>query len=218
MQQFRHIIIAALLVASSAHGAQSLVANGSLTSAIDNDGAPTGWQVIEGSPDVMDANSNSGLANTQRFGAAPDASPDGGTWVGIARNASYIERFGQTLSGLTIGQRYDVSWLDGNFGYSYGTVNYLGSNAVAVLMDDVVLGSGQTHALGSQWFKESLSFVATAATQTLSFKLAADTKAYMSVDGVAVTMSTTAVPEPGAMGLMGLGLAGVMLAVRRRQA
>jgi len=89
---------------------------------------------------------------------------------------------------------------------------------VAVLMDDVVLGSGQTHALGSQWFKESLSFVATAATQTLSFKLAADTKAYMSVDGVAVTMSTTAVPEPGAMGLMGLGLAGVMLAVRRRQA
>ena len=49
-------------------------------------------------------------AGATDFAVAPNASPDGGTWVGLGINGSYVERFGQVLNGLTIGQTYTVMW------------------------------------------------------------------------------------------------------------
>lgn len=217
MITIRHIALAALLATSSAaFAAQELVTNGSLTGPITNNGVPTGWTIFEGTPDIMDATDNVGLLNTLRFGATPTLSADGGTWVGLGSYGSYMERFGQTLSGLTVGQQYTVSWEAGNFGYTYGAINYLGSNAISVQLDGVTVGSGAQLDLGSNWAKQSLTFTAGAASQQLSFILASTTsKAYMSIDGISVK-TAQAVPEPATWALMGLGLFGVIAAARRK--
>lgn len=218
MNAIRPITLAvALLVSTSAFAdGQNLVVNGSLTGAIANNGVPPGWTIFEGTPDTMDANNNVGVAGQLRFGATPTASPDGGTWVGLGAYGSYMERFGQTLTGLHVGQQYTVSWEAGNFGYTYGAVSYLGSNAISVQIDGVSIGSGDQIALGSNWYNQSLTFVAAASSQQLSFILASPTqKAYMSIDGISV-QTTSAVPEPGTWALMGLGLCGVIATARRR--
>jgi hypothetical protein len=219
MNALRYTAIAVLLIASSAHAA-SIVTNGSLTGQIENNGVPTGWTIFEGSPDLMDAQDNLGMAGVLRFGATPDASPDGGTWVGLGANPDYIERFGQMLNNLTIGQTYTVSWYAGNFGYSSSVAanNYLGSNAIGVMLDGVTIGSGAQLSVGSNWFQQSLTFVASAASQQLSFTLATSQKAYLSIDGIAVQTATTAVPEPQTWALMGIGLCAVGLMGRRKAA
>jgi hypothetical protein len=217
MTYIRHIALAAFIATSStAFAAQELVSNGSLTGSIINNGVPTGWTVFEGTPDIMDAMNNVGLTNIQRFGATPTASFNGGTWVGLGAYGSYMERFGQTLGGLTVGQQYTVSWEAANFGYTYEGVNYLGTNAISVQVDGATVGTGAQIALGSNWYKQSLTFTAQAATQQLAFILASSSqKAYMSIDGISVQV-TQAVPEPSTWALMGLGLFGIAVASRRK--
>ena len=82
------------------------------------------------------------------------------------------------------------------------------------MIDGVSAGTGATLALGSNWYQESVSFMATATTQALSFQLATEARSYMSIDGIAVT----AVPEPQTYGLLLGGLLFVGVALRRRRA
>ena len=146
MKFVRFTALAASLLLSLAAHAESLVVNGSLTGPIANMGTPTGWTALAGTPDTMDASNNMGVSGFQYFGANPSASPDGGTWVGLAYNAgiNYVEQMGQTLTGLVVGQSYTVSWFVGNFGYDRGSVKYLGSNAIDVLIDGISVGHGAT--------------------------------------------------------------------------
>ena len=211
MQALRYTAIAALLIATSAHAA--IVKNGSLDGKTENNAVPAGWTVLQGTPDLMNALNNAGLTDVLRFGATPSASPDGGTWVGLGADTSLVERFGQSLTGLTVGQEYTVSWFAGNFGYDGGRIQYLGSNAIDVLIDGQSIGTGATLSVGSNWYTQTLSFVATGATQELSFKLASTNKAYLSIDGIAVS----AVPEPATWMLMGVSLVSMSLVMRRRR-
>ncbi len=220
------LALSALFCLSGTAHAASIVVNGSLTGSTVNMGTPDGWSILEGTPDTLDGSNNVGVTGATDFGVAPTASPDGGTWVGLGINGSYVERFGQELKGLSIGQTYTVSWFAGNFGLNRpGTggatpIQYLGSNAINVMLDGVSIGSGRTLGLSSNWLSESLTFTATSANQQLSFKLAASTQAYLSIDGIAVVAGGTppAIPEPGTWALMGLGLAGLALVKRRTQA
>ena len=162
------LALSALFCLSGTAHAASIVINGSLTGSTVNMGTPDGWSILEGTPDTLDGGNNVGVTGATDFGVAPTASPDGGTWVGLGINGSYVERFGQVI-------------------------------------------------LSSNWLSESLTCTATSASQQLSFRLADTTKAYLSIDGIAVAAggTTPAIPEPSTWGLMGLGLIGLAFAKRR---
>jgi len=219
MKSYRLATLSVLLLAAFTARAESLVVNGSLDGSIANMDVPTGWTVLAGTPDTVDLTSNVGVSGWLSFGVAPTESPDGGTWVGLGINGSYIESFGQTLSGLTIGQTYTVSWQAANFGINNSANSYLGSNAIGVMLDGASIGQGDSLSLSSAWSTQSLTFVATSASQLLSFQLATSEKAYLGIDGISVTTggTTPAVPEPSTWALMAIGVA-ALAATRRRQA
>lgn len=219
MKSYRLATLSVLLLAAFTARAESLVVNGSLDGSIANMDVPTGWTVLAGTPDTVDLTSNVGVSGWLSFGVAPTESPDGGTWVGLGINGSYIESFGQTLSGLTIGQTYTVSWQAANFGINNSANSYLGSNAIGVMLDGASIGQGASLSLSSAWSTQSLTFVATSASQLLSFQLATSEKAYLGIDGISVSTggTTPAVPEPSTWVLMAIGVA-ALAATRRRQA
>lgn len=219
MKPIRIATLSVLLLAAFTARAESLVVNGSLNGSIANMDVPTGWTVLAGTPDTLDPTSNVGVSGWLSFGVAPTVSPDGGTWVGLGIDGSYIEQFGQTLKGLTVGQTYTVSWQAANFGVNNHDNSYLGSNAIGVLLDGANIGKGATLGLSSTWSTQSLTFVAASASQMLSFRLANSDKAYMGIDGISVKIGglTPAVPEPSTWALMAFGALAVG-AMRRRQA
>ncbi len=218
MKSIRLATLSVLLLAAFTARAESLVVNGSLNGSIANNDVPTGWTVLAGTPDTMDTTSNVGVSGWLSFGVAPTASPDGGTWVGLGAKSDYIESIGQTLSGLSVGQTYTVSWQAANFGVNNSIDSYLGSNAIGVMLDGASIGQGATLSLSSSWATQSLTFVATSASQLLSFSLAHADKAYLGIDGISVTAGgvTPAVPEPSSWLLMAMGVA-ALGAMRRRQ-
>lgn len=218
MKSFRLATLSVLLLAAFTARAESLVVNGSLEGSIANMDVPTGWTVLAGTPDTVDLTSNVGVSGWLSFGVAPTASPDGGTWVGLGIDGSYIESFGQTLSGLSIGQTYTVSWQAANFGINNSANSYLGSNAIGVMLDGASIGQGSSLSLSSSWSTQSLTFVATSASQLLSFQLATSEKAYLGIDGISVSTGgiAPAVPEPSTWLMMAMGLA-ALGAARRRQ-
>jgi PEP-CTERM motif len=217
MKSLRLATLSVLLLAAFTARAESLVVNGSLNGSIANMDVPTGWTVLAGTPDTVDPTSNVGVSGWLSFGVAPTVSPDGGTWVGLGINGNYIESFGQSLNGLTVGQTYTVSWQAANFGINNQANSYLGSNAIGVMLDGASIGQGSTLSLSSNWSTQSLTFVATSASQLLSFSLASTEKAYLGIDGISVTAGgvAPAVPEPSTWALMAIGLVG-MAAMRRR--
>ncbi|MDI1348142.1 hypothetical protein, partial [Aquabacterium sp.] len=91
------LALSALFCLTGTAQAASIVVNGSLTGSIANMGTPSGWQTLEGTPDTLDGGNNVGVTGATDFAVAPSASPDGGTWVGLGINGSYVERFGQVL-------------------------------------------------------------------------------------------------------------------------
>ena len=110
-----------------------------------------------------------------------------------------------------MGVQYTLSWFAGNFGYS--PLSYSNPNAIRATLNGVLVGTGASLPTGSDWAYEALNFVATSSSQVLAFQLDTSAKAYMSIDGVAIT--TAVVPEPSSIALLLAGLAGVGLGVSR---
>ncbi len=147
----------------------------------------------------------------------PASSPDGGNYV-AADGAYSVGPISQTISGLTVGSQYAVSF------YWAGAQQY-GFTSPTQEQWNVSLGSDtQSTAIVNNvnhgftgWMGQTFTYTATSTSEVLSF-LAYGTPSgvppFALLDGV--TMN--AVPEPSAMVLMGIGAAGFGIAALRRRA
>ncbi|MGG7566642.1 VPLPA-CTERM sorting domain-containing protein [Rhodovulum sp. DZ06] len=217
MKRFATCAAAALLLSAAPAAAATLV-NGSMTGTPSNAAVPSGWTILEETPDTSDVTGAAG-------GLAPyvvtplGPSPDGGTFVGIARGENgFSESFGQSIVDFVVGETYELSWYAGNFGASSGTV-YDGTNAVEVLLDGALVGTGADVTLGRAWTSQAITFTATAGTHLLAFALRDAVNSYIQIDGVALTVAgdpgPSDVPLPAAAPLLLLGLGG-LAALRRK--
>ncbi|MBK1856433.1 PEP-CTERM sorting domain-containing protein [Verrucomicrobiaceae bacterium 5K15] len=118
----------------------------------------------------------------------------------------------QTITGLTIGQQYEVSFeviemFNGNNNVARinGDFNSLGSSIGSGVGTDLTIGDGGT--------VSTFTFTATDAEGVLTFTDASDGTS--GIDTGLDNISITAVPEPGSAALLGLG--GLALLLRRRK-
>jgi hypothetical protein len=190
-----------------------IITNGSLTGSLSNGSVPLGWSILSPSPDTIDEFSNVGFLGNNTFQTTPSASPDGGTWIGMASSPSILESFGQLVTGFSIGLNYDLAWYHANFGHDYG---YHQANAIQVLIDGNVLGNGTVLAIGVDWFNEILSFTATSTSHQIEFRALNKDSAYQSIDGVRLTQqSIVTVSAPATFVLFSLSF--VFLVSSRRK-
>lgn len=193
----KFLLIIAIACVSFSTVAQS-IDNGSLTGPVANAAVPSGWSSLLESPDTNDENNAAGLAldpATIIWGVTPSGpSPDGGTWVGFAASdvGPFQESFGQTVTGLTIGVEYEISWYAANFGaiLNNGTDEYLQVNEVDVLIDGTSTGTGGPLPVSPDWVSQSLTFVATAVSHEIAFQPSTLVKSYLQIDGIALSLSS----------------------------
>jgi hypothetical protein len=237
----KNLVLAALVASSLMAGvsanAVELVKNGGFETStgygqLTNNVTVSDWTVPSGGYSFLFNASNVITGANGQYGAlslwgvgngGPDAivaSPDGGNF--IAQDSAFqVQPLQQTISGLTAGQSVVVS-------FYWAAAQQTGFDGATTDNWNVSLGS-ETHStsvinLGnhefSGWRKESFTFTATSATETLSFLAAGGPPGlppFALLDGVSVSAG---VPELStwAMLLAGFGGLGVAARLRRRAA
>jgi hypothetical protein len=243
-------LLAAALLATAPATASNLVINGGFE-ALDNGAdkgsnltSATGWAVTSpggtysgqgyslffaaGSADTSGATDNNplhvgiwGPGNGAANGFT-GSSPTGGNYFASDADPAYASKISQTISGLTIGQHYTL------------TFNWAGAQLYCAICsgfngatsESFIVGfGGQTQSTGvvsiashgfSGWMSETMYFTAQSGTQVLSFLSGSGPSGLPPMallDGVSV-----AVPEPATWALMiaGFALTGVVGRRRRR--
>jgi hypothetical protein len=152
---------------------------------------------------------------TTFYGGGPGVSPDGGNAY-TADGGHEVGVMGQTISGLTVGNTYQLSFYQA----SMEQTGYAGAFTGAW---DVWFGNQMQasttmtnpSATYTGWTEQTMDFTATSVSQALMF-MATATNSYppfLLLDGV----SLTAVPEPASFALVGVGILGLVVLRRRRQ-
>jgi PEP-CTERM motif len=174
---------------------------------------PTGNQILDC---LIFAGATTNLCGTTAFGGGltfwqfPGASPDGGNYVAVDGASAFSTALTQNLTGLVTGQKYNVTFYQAatqQSGFTgLNTEQWQvslggGPSQLSTLMNNASMGD-----VG--WMQQSLTFTATAATQALTF-VAKGTPSgqppFVLLDGVSIQ----AVPEPGTLAMIGVGLLGV---------
>ncbi|MBL4651084.1 MAG: T9SS type A sorting domain-containing protein [Aureispira sp.] len=162
------------------------VNNGSVTgspasnSGIGANRAPP-WTVCQFSPDLCDPSRPSYVATSQ---VTAVASPDGGTWLGLAAMSPVgaTECAQTTITGLTVGQSYTLYFCAACF----GTGSSICNNSPAT--PSITVGATtQLYTIpmaASTWVSCSLPFTATASTMSLEAKNSSTFGAYYAYAGV----------------------------------
>lgn len=235
-------VVASAMLSTAAHA--NLVENGGFeltsvtrSSTLSPDSAVTGNQVtgwdtytisgpswnaifFPGEATTIGASCAPFCGEQSRLWAATD-SPDGGNFIAIDGDTTTATILSQTISGLTVGALYDLSFDFAGAQY----VTRVGATTEAWL---VGFGDAQqmTTVLSNEsqgftgWFKSEMQFTATSASQLLTFMAVGTPDGLPPVsliDGVSLTPTVTEVPEPASIALVGAALAALGLARRRKK-
>ena len=148
------------------------------------------------------------------------ASPDGGNFVALDGDTNYNGYLYQTVTGLTAGAQYDVSfdWAGAQLLNRTGAT----TDSLAVSFGNGV-GTGQTitttpvsvatHGF-SGWMQVNDIFTATGTSDILTF-LSIGTPSGLPPVALLDGVSIAAVPEPASLALLAVGMVGVGLMYRR---
>jgi hypothetical protein len=145
-------------------------------------------------------------------------SPDGGNFLAADADPALHGAISQTVTGLTVGQEYDLS-------FYWGAGQYTTRTGATTASWQVSLG-GQTQSTGyisnasqsfSGWQQATMFFTATSASEVLSF-LAVGTPSGMPPVGVldGVSLENVTTPEPG-YAILSLGMIAFMAILRARK-
>lgn len=185
-------LITLLTLFSSVIVVAQTVTNGSVTGTASNSGVNSGnapgWSGCSYSPDVCDVGFPSYAGNSQ---VTPVASPDGGTWLGLASMspAGATECAQTTITGLTIGQTYSLDF----YAACFGTATSICNNSPATPTVSVGATS-QMYTIpmaASTWVPCSMIFTATATTMILEAKHSSTFGgyyAYVGLDGFIISV------------------------------
>jgi len=226
-RMFKTILLAAaaLTSATAAHAVTELVTNGSFSAATISAGQKanfsghvTGWGggaalTYIDAPGTADDGSYLSV-----YKGFPATSPDGGNFVEADGDPSYRSAITQTISGLTVGSQYTLTFYQGA-GQQVGFTGPTTERWSVSFGTDTQLSSLFSLPQGATgpWQAQTMTFTAHATSQLLSF-LASGTPAgappISFLDGVSLT---AAVPEPATWALMVGGFVMVGVAVRRRR-
>jgi len=156
-------------------------------------------------------------------GASGKASPNGGKFAAIDGDPKYSGPIQQQINGLVKGAVYTLNfdWAAAQVASRSGaTTDYIMASFGSSVYDTKTFNLPSAGFSG--WMKESTQFVATGTSELLSF-LDKGTPAGLPpialLDGVTLTglAGGTPVPEPAAIAILGLGLAGLGAARLRRR-
>lgn len=152
--------------------------------------------------------------------AFPSTSPDGGKF--LVSDGGYLTGYeSQTLNGLTIGTRYEVSfWQASGQQYSFsGTTTEqwkvgLGATYASSVFQNAALMNTASQSF-TGWTRQTLSFIATASSEVLSFQAVGTPTGqppFVLLDGVTFT-----IPEPASLAALGSGLLALLILRQRRR-
>ena len=164
------------------------------------------------------AGTNGSAFNGNRgvWGTLADA-PGGGNAIAIDGDPKYSASISQTLTGLTTGTVYSLT-------FSQAAAQQIGTTGATTERWQVSLGSdiqfstlmnNPSHGVQA-WNTQIMSFTATSASEILTFLAVGTPGGQPPVVLLGGTSFTEAVPEPGTWAMMLLGIGMVGFAMRRR--
>jgi hypothetical protein len=149
------------------------------------------------------------------YGGNPFNSPTGGNFVALDGDSAVQGSISQTINGLVANQKYQLSfdWGAGQLQSRTGptTEQFQVSLGGQTFFTPVINNPSQSF---TGWFHQVFEFTATGPSEVLTF-LSVGTPSGLPPIATLDGISLTAVPEPAAFGLLGIGLVGLAM-VRRR--
>ncbi|MDA9857105.1 PEP-CTERM sorting domain-containing protein [Rubripirellula sp.] len=140
-----------------------------------------------------------------------NGTPSNGVYVGGLELVPGTVRLSQTVTGLFVGGKYYLS-----FDLNLRDLQAGQNDSFRVLLDSnpIFLG-GDPLQYSSAYVRESVSFLATSSTATISFVGQFESDVSYNLDNVSLT--ATPVPEPTSLAIFGIGALGMVGTRRRRK-